>query len=116
MMEYAIEQARLLPFIQGQKRLYSVLLNKRGRVVAEGCNSYIVTHPLMHLSSRKLGLVKDYLHCEVATILKDRHRKGERLITARVDSKGKSCLAAPCPVCLSVIKQYTNIKSVEYTV
>lgn len=60
--------------------------------------------------------MKCYLHSEVGALIKDRNRQGVKIITARVDSKGVPCIAAPCLSCALAIKEFTNIKSVEYTV
>ncbi|MNL80043.1 hypothetical protein D3C87_2067860 [compost metagenome] len=70
----------------------------------------------MHKASRKVGLEKDYLHCEVAALIKDKDRKGSKLIVVRVDSKGQAVNSEPCPVCKEVLRSFPNVKSIEFSV
>lgn len=115
LIDYCIEKAKEIPYIKGQYRLYSVITDKRGRIVSESANSYCTTHPVMYRASRKVGLVKDYLHSEVAALIKDKKRLGVKLTVARVDAKGNPVYSEPCSVCKEVLKSYENIKSVEYS-
>lgn len=116
-IQYCRNKALEIPFIKGQKRLWTVIVDKRGRLVSESSNSYSQTHTQMFHYSRRTGTpMKCYLHSEIAALLKDRKRKGCKIITARVDSLGNACLAAPCLACQLAIKEFTNIKSVEFTV
>lgn len=115
-IDYAIEMARKQPYTKNQQRHYSIILDKRGRMVSQGANSYVVTHPLMHKHSKKLGLCKDFIHSEVNALIKDKSRKGVKLIVVRIDSKGSPCNSEPCCVCKAVIETFSNIKTIEYTV
>ena len=85
--------------------------------MSESSNSYVKTHRQMHDYSIKSGSVpeKCFLHSEIGALIKDKKRKGVKLIVARVDSNGKPCLAMPCPACALAIQEFSNIKSVEYT-
>lgn len=116
-LDYCIQKASQIPFIRGQKRLWCIVLDSKGRMVSEAANSYSKTHTSMFNYGRRTGNPqKCYLHSEVAALLKDRKRRGVKLIVARVDSKGVPCLAMPCPACTLAIQEFSNIKSVEYTV
>jgi hypothetical protein len=115
-IQYCLEKAKTIPFVKGQKRLWTIILDKRNRLVSESGNSYSQTHTQMFHYARRTGTPnKCYLHSEIAALLKDRNRKGCKIITGRVDSMGKACLAAPCLACQLAIKEFTNIKSVEYS-
>lgn len=116
-LDYCIQRASKIPFVRNQKRLWCVILDSKGRMVSEASNSYSKTHTAMFEYGRRSGNpMKCFLHSEVAALLKDRKRRGVKLIVARVDSKGKPCLAMPCPACALAIQEFSNIKSVEYTV
>lgn len=115
MLDVAISKARELPYIQGQNRVFSIAVDKKGKVVSEGANSYIKTHPKQAKFAWLAGLSdKVYLHAEVATIIKAKYRRIHKLYIARVDAQGEPCLALPCPVCSLAIKE-SNIFLVEYT-
>jgi len=116
MLEYALDRARLIPYAQGQRRVYSVIVDRRGRVLAEGQNSYVKTHPLQAHYAEKVDLDdKVFLHAEVSALVKLRACDPHKIYIARVDSEGRPMLAAPCPVCNLAIKDH-DINSVEYTV
>lgn len=115
MLSQAIHKATKLDYRPGQKRLWAIAVDKKGKVIAESSNSYIKTHPLQAKFAKLVGLEdKCYLHAEIATIIKAKGQQVSKLYVARVDSKGNPCLAAPCPVCNAALKKY-GISSVEYT-
>lgn len=115
MLEYAIRCANEIPYRRKEYRHYAVLTDKRGKIISESANSYTRTHTIMYRASRKVGLVKDYLHCEVACLIKDKDRRGVKLTVVRVDAKGNACYSEPCTVCKEVLKMFPNIKSIEYS-
>ena len=96
-IEYALTKARQLPYKQGEKRHFAIVVDRRGRVVASASNSYQKTHTLMAKTSKKLGVHKEYCHSEMLAIVRSKGR-GEKLIVVRVDSRGDSCYSAPCLV------------------
>lgn len=114
MLEYVISKAREIPYVKGQQRHYSVIVDKRNRVVSEASNSYTKTSPVMHKASKRLGLSKEYCHAEQLAIVRSRG-KGHKLYVARVDSTGKAVYSAPCEVC-SLLLRESHIKSIEFTV
>lgn len=115
-IDYAIEMARKIPYVKGEQRHFAVVLDRKGKLISQGANSYIVTHPLMHKHSKKLGLCKDFIHSEVNALIKDKSRKGFKLIVVRIDSKGNPCNSEPCSVCKAIIKDnFKNILSLEYS-
>lgn len=78
-------------------------------------NFYEDTKRMAGQLGKKLGLCKDFIHSEVNALIKDKSRKGFKLIVVRIDSKGNPCNSEPCSVCKAVIATFSNIKSLEYT-
>lgn len=115
MIDYCIQKALTIPFEKGKKRVYSVVLDSRGRVVSEGSNSYVKTHPIQKSYGVRSGHpMKEYLHAECNAIIRSKGR-GVSLVVVRVDSKGNPCNARPCPVCSLAIKEHGLIKNICYT-
>ena len=113
-LQYCIEKASELPYKRSESRHYSVVVNKRGKIVGEAANSYTKTHTIMAKTSKRLGLEKEYCHAECLAIVRARG-KGHKIYIARVDSRGNACYSAPCPVCAVLIKE-AGIKVVEFSV
>lgn len=90
--------------------------DKRGRVLSVACNSYSKTHPLQAKYASLCGLPdKQYLHAEVAAILRVRDiSKAHTISVERYNSKGEPVNAKPCVICERVI-QASGITNVEWT-
>ncbi len=115
-LQYCVEKARELPYSKGQFRLYAVIIDKKGRIIAESANSYTCTHPKQYRVAKRLGKpLKTFLHAESAVLIKSRG-KGSKLIVARVLADGSPANASPCNICQAMIKLHGSIKSVEYSV
>lgn len=114
-LQKAIDGARNIPYVKGQARVFSLITDRKGKIISSSANSYTCTHPAMARTSRKLGMLKEYLHSEVSALLKAKG-KGYKLYVARVDSKGNPVAAFPCQVCQAYIKIDGSIKEIEHTV
>ena len=117
LISYAIQKACETPYKKGQQRHYAVIAEKRGRILAEGENSYTKTSPKMKRAGERVGLPdKVFWHAECKAIysLKD-GAKAYKIVVVRVDSEGSPVHSAPCPLCQALIKE-AGIKVVEYTV
>ena len=115
MIDRAIEKAREIPKKRGQRRVYCIITDKRGRIVAESSNSYSQTHPYQKKMCHLAGFEdKEFLHAETAAIIKSKG-KGCYLYVARVDAKDRVCLAKPCPMCEEAIKLHGNIKKIYHS-
>ena len=115
-LDYCLQKAREIPYVRHQQRHYAILVDKRGKIVSEGFNSYSCTHPAMKNLSRKLGFDgKEYRHAEFHAILKDKRNRGHSLYVARVGANGKPMPSSPCSVCYSLIKSKKNIKQIFWT-
>lgn len=100
-------------------RRYDILAttyDKRGRKIASATNCYDKTHPRQKQLAEQCDLeLKEYLHAEVAAIIRSRRHKIHRIVIERYDSEDRPALARPCPICQLAITE-ANIKIVEYTV
>ena len=92
------------------------ILDKRGRVLSEGHNSYTKTHPLQALHAKRVGLPhKCFLHAEIHAIARCKQLdRAHRIIVERYDEDGNPRCAQPCPVCERAILE-SGIKRVEFT-
>lgn len=116
MLDYVLERCKTLPYVRGQYRLYAIITDKKGRIIAESANSYTCTHPKQYYAAKRMGKpLKQYLHAEAAALIKSKG-KGCKLIVARVKSDGTPANAKPCCVCEELIRLHGGIKSIEYSV
>lgn len=114
-IQLALSEAKKIPYKQGEKRHFAIITDKKGHVVSMAANSYTCTHPVMHKASRKLGMVKDFLHSEVLALLRDKNQRGHKLTVVRIGKNGEPMPSTPCCVCWSLIKEAGHIKCVEWT-
>jgi deoxycytidylate deaminase len=94
--------------LQNQKqRVYSIIVDKRGRVLSSGSNHFTKSHPRQayycELATHEQH--KIYLHAELSALvnLKD-YDKAETIYVARVNKKGQPLPSHPCPICQMAIK------------
>jgi len=89
--------------------------NKRGHLLSVGFNSYAKSHPIQKHFADLVGMPeKEYLHAEIAAIIRAKDRKIYRITIERYDAQGNPVSAAPCPICLGAIKAF-NISVIEHT-
>jgi deoxycytidylate deaminase len=117
-LQLAIKVSSALPTIRGQQRIAAVIIDKRGRVLSIGVNSYKKTNPLMKSYAIRAGNPEaQFLHAEVAALIGLNHndkQKAYKISIARALKTNQTGLAAPCPICQLALKD-TGIKVVEYT-
>lgn len=117
-INYTIEQAKNIPIVVGQQRIFAVITDKKGRILSEGTNSYTKTHTFQFRCATKTGLKeKCFLHAEISAICKlsyQHKKRAYKLYIARVGNNDKVLLAAPCIICQEAISQ-TSIQVIEYT-
>ncbi len=98
--------------------IYCKIVDKRGRVLSIGVNSYIKTKPLQAKWAAKVHLPhKEFVHAEVDAIAKlpYQHRnKAYAIYIYRFDNQGRPALAKPCIICQTLIKTI-GIKHIYYT-
>lgn len=96
--------------------LTAVIYDKKGRILSVGQNSYIKTHPIQKKYSAEAGCPeKEFLHAEVAAIIKCRDlSRAHRILISRFGLSGEPRLAKPCPACLIAIEA-AGIKNISHT-
>jgi deoxycytidylate deaminase len=115
MLNQAIRKAKEISYERGERRVYSIITDKRGRIVSEGQNSYTKTHPMQKSLACCVGLPdKEYLHAEMQAIIRSKG-EGCNIYIARVDYKGRAKIAKPCPVCQRGIEEHGSIENIYYT-
>lgn len=90
--------------------------DKRGNIIGAGINDYHKSHPLMKLYATKAGEseLKIYKHAELSAILAAGNKQVHRIFIQRFDKSGNYALAAPCPTCLEMLKDF-NVKIIQWT-
>lgn len=101
-----------------QQRIVATALDKKGRIIGVGSNSYKKTHPIMKELAFKAGLDnaehKLFLHAEIQAILKAGDQNIDTICVARKGRKNQPLTAKPCQICEEAIKLF-GIKNVFYT-
>lgn len=115
-IEYAIKKASELPWNKGEQRFYCMILDKRGKVISTGYNSYTKSSPKMLMYSMEIGNSdKIFWHSECNAISKLKASdKPYKIIIARVTPGGNTGIATPCPICMNAIKK-AGIQVIENT-
>ena len=86
----------------GKQRIYAVITDKRGKILAHAGNDYIKSHPTQGKLAKSVDLEECiYLHAEIAALIKIKKPipKHSKIYISRVGFDGKAILAAPCPIC-----------------
>lgn len=97
MLNYAINLASQL--VDNKYKVSAVITNKKGRIIAVGCNSYSKTHPKQAYYAKKCGCQpKIFLHAEIDALIHCKD-KPHTIYIARVNRKGNPLPAKPCPIC-----------------
>jgi deoxycytidylate deaminase len=96
--------------------LTAKILDKRGRVLSIGNNSYDKTHPLQIRHALQHGRPEAvFMHAEIQAIVRCKDlSKAKKIIVSRVDKEGNPKNAKPCLICESAIRE-AGIEIVEYT-
>lgn len=115
-LKLAQEKAASLPYRRGRQRVYALCLDKRGRIVSEGANSYVKTHPVQKLYGAKMGNPrKEYLHAEICALIRA-YRNGsdvKTIVVGRVGGTGKALPSKPCAVCQLALEE-AGIENIIY--
>ena len=113
-MNYYNLARQLAMNVKGKYKVAAVVLDKRGRILSTGTNSYVKTHPIQARFSNMTGSEhRIYLHAEISALVKCRGA-GHKIFILRVGTDNQDLPAKPCPICELAIKEY-KIKIVEYT-
>ena len=107
------------------KKMGAILLDKRNRVIASGVNSYVITHTQQFyaavMAANKYNepslMMKQYLHCEISTLLKAQ-RPGHKIVICRIGGHGGKELreSKPCIICYNyIIRNCPTIKEIHWS-
>jgi len=99
-----------------RQSITAIIHDRKGRILSVGRNSYIKTHTLQAHYATKMGEpYKQYLHAEIHAITRCKNlKKAHKIAIYRYDKEGKPALAAPCPICLTAIRE-SGISVIEHT-
>ena len=116
MLEYALSEARKIPYKRGQQRVFSVITDRKGRIVAESACFYFKSHPKQKEYSIRAGFdeARCMMHSELRACILSRG-KGIKITIARVASDGRPLDAIPCPSCRLCIADHGGIKEISYS-
>lgn len=90
--------------------------DRKGRILSSAENSYTRTHPYQKQLAEQLGLYgKEFLHAEIAAILKAKDQVIHSISIERYGSEGQPLMAKPCPICQQALADF-GIKNIFYTV
>jgi deoxycytidylate deaminase len=90
-------------------------LDKRGRIISTGINSYSKSHPIQAHYAKLVGQPeRHFLHAEIAALLKAGDKQVHKIKVVRFDSKGNPANAEPCAICKAAIKAF-GVKYIEHT-
>lgn len=115
MIDKWIDKARKILPLTDRQNVIAFGLDKRGRLISVGVNSFTATHPRQKYFADIAGSPhKQFLHAEIACLIRG---KGlvKKLIVIRLNKKGIPRMAKPCEVCEVAIRE-ARIKSVEYSI
>ena len=116
-IDKATVKANRIPFQKGQHRVYSIVYDKRGKVISEASNTYTKSSPVMKSLGEDVGMPeKQFWHAECLAIHRIPYGSTPyRIVIARVNRDGHSLPSAPCTVCANAIKK-KGIKVIEHTI
>lgn len=116
-IEWVRQQAEKILYVKGNERVFSCVVNKKGKLLSAYSNSFVKTHPLQRKYSVKNGVseARCYLHSEVRSIVSAAkfNQKNCKIIVARINRCGKLLDSWPCPSCMSLIKDVGFISVIE---
>ena len=115
-MKYYDLARQLALEVKGKYKVAAIILDKRGRIISTGTNSYVKTHPIQAKYANKCKSehkLRIYLHAEISALIKCRG-KGHKIFILRIGTDNQDLLAKPCPICELAIKE-SKIKIIEYT-
>lgn len=93
-----------------QQKIVAFVLDSKGKILSEGTNSYIKTHPEQAQSAKEEGEdYKIFLHAEVSALTRLKYHqlgKQETIVVLRLNNQLSLCYSKPCPICCRTIKKY----------
>lgn len=119
-LQKAIDGARSIPYTKGQARVFSIITDRKGKILAQGSNLYSKSHPLQSIYSKRTGFdeLRCNLHAELRVIIQAAkvNPKDCTITVARVGAKNETLPAYPCPSCRLAIKEAGFIREIHHTI
>lgn len=116
-IEWVRQQAEKIPYVKGKDRVFSCVVNKKGKLLSAYPNSFVKTHPLQRKYSVKNGFsaARCYGHSELLSIVSAAkfNQKNCKIIVVRISRTGRILDSWPCPSCMSLIKDVGFISIIE---
>lgn len=99
MLEKCIKKASQLE--NKKQRIFAIITDKKGRILASGGNSYTKSNPLQAYYAELVTKErhKIYVHAELQALVNLRGRKADTIYIARVNKKNEPLPSRPCPIC-----------------
>lgn len=95
-------------------RLCAIIVDKKGKILSIGTNSYHKTHPTQaYYASKSDNANRIFLHAEIDAIVKCKG-KADAIYIARLGNSGKPRLAKPCDICRRAIRDL-GIEKIVHT-
>lgn len=119
-LQRAIDGARAIQHKAGEARVYAIVTDKRGKVIAKGSNVYGRSHPKQKEYNYAAGVnkIRCNLHAELRVLLQAAkvNPKDCTITVARVGARGETLPAYPCISCRLAIQEAGFIKSIQHTI
>ena len=117
MIQQTVDLALKMPVKASQQRLAAICVDKKGKVLGRGVNSYTRTHPLQKHFAIMAALPEEkmFLHAELQAVLRSRDKEIHTIYVARVLKDDTISLAKPCKACAQMLKSF-GVQKVVYTI
>ena len=99
-----------------KQRIYSIITDSHGRILATGTNSFSKSHPLQsyYCEMATKEQHKIFIHSELQALVRLKGRKADAIYIARVNRNNEPLPSQPCPICKMAIAD-AGIKKVITT-
>ena len=117
MIQQTVDLAIKMPVKASQQRLAAICVDRKGKVLGRGVNSYTRTHPLQKHFAIMAALPEEkmFLHAELQAVLRSRDKEIHTIYVARVLKDDTISLAKPCKACSQMLKSF-GVQKVVYTI
>ena len=117
MIQQTVDLALKMPVKASQQRLAAICVDKKGKVLGRGVNSYTRTHPLQKHFAIMAALPEEkmFLHAELQAVLRSRDKEIHTIYVARVLKDDTISLAKPWKACEQMLKSF-GVQKVVYTI
>lgn len=84
-----------------KQRVFAIITDKKGRILASGGNSYTKSNPLQAYYAELVTKErhKIFVHAELQALVHLKGRKADKIFVARVAKNGTPLPSSPCPIC-----------------